>query len=154
MTLRIDQGERDAPRAPDHDPSVDAEVQAQPFHVSHEMNSGVGRQVSAGVAGQGPATAAASLIEDDRPVAGGIEVPPAAGRGRGARAAVQPDRRETVGRADDLPVHGMTVAHLEVAGVVWLDGRIHDSILPGKAVSPPLPSERWSERAVLPDYIA
>jgi hypothetical protein len=37
------------------------------------MISGVRRQVSAGVAGQGTATTAAPLIEDDRPEAGGIK---------------------------------------------------------------------------------
>ena len=97
MTLSVDQGERYAPRAPDHDPSVDAEVRAQALHVSDQVAGGVGRQVCVGVAGQGAAAPAPSLIEDDRPVAGGIEVPPAARGGRRARAAVQPDRRETVG---------------------------------------------------------
>jgi hypothetical protein len=33
--------------------------------------------------------------------------------------------RQTVGKADDLLVHGVTVAHVEVAAVVWIDGRVH-----------------------------
>jgi hypothetical protein len=40
-------------RAPDRDPPVDAEVRAQPLDVSDEMSSGVRRQVSIGVTGQG-----------------------------------------------------------------------------------------------------
>jgi hypothetical protein len=137
VALRVDEGERHAPRAPDHGPSVDSEVRAQALHVRDQVVGGVGRQVSVGVTGQGPAAPAPSLVEDDRPVAGGVEVPPAAGGGRPSRPAVQPDRWETVRRADHLPVQGVAVTHLEVVGVVRLDGRVHGSIFPDKAIAPP-----------------
>jgi hypothetical protein len=40
---------------------------------------------------------------------------------------VQPNRWETGRRADDLPVHRLSIAHIEVAGLVWRDGRVHGS---------------------------
>src|ERR1700722_19075229 len=86
----------------------------------------VRRQVGCGVAGQWTASAAPSLIEDDGPVAGGIEVPAAIRRRWPTGPAVQPDARETVGRDDRLPVHGVTIPHMQVAGLVRLDRGMHD----------------------------
>ena len=52
----------------------------------------------------------------------------------GARPPAQCRRRHDQRHA--LPVQGVAVAHLKVAGAVWLDGRVHGSILPDKAVAP------------------
>jgi hypothetical protein len=94
------------------------------------MVSGIRRQVYCGVTGQGPAAATPSLVEDDRHVARGIIISPTVRGSWRTRTAVQPHRRETIGRAHDLPIHGMTVANVEVAAIVWLDGRVHADDLP------------------------
>ena len=125
VTLRVDEGERYAPRAPDHDPPVDAEVRAQALHVSDQVASGIGRQVCVGVAGQGAAAPAPSLVEDDRPVAGGIEVPPAMGEAGAPGPPCNQIADRPSGEPATSPVHGVTVAHVEMAGVVRLNGRVH-----------------------------
>ncbi len=125
VTLCVDEAERHAPRTPDDDPLVDAQVHSQALDVSDEMVGGVSRQVCVLVTGQGTAAPAPSLVEDDRPVVGGVEGAPAVRGGRPSWTAVQPNRRQAIRRADDLPVQGVTVADVEMTGVVGLDWRVH-----------------------------
>jgi len=89
------------------------------------MISGIRRQVRCRLTGERSAATAPSLVEDDRPIARRIEISSAVRGGRRTGTAVQPDCRETVGRADDLPIHPVTFADIEVATVVWLYGRVH-----------------------------
>jgi len=74
MPLGVDQTERDAPGAADHDPSVDPEVLAQPLDVLDQVWRRVRRQVSAWGTGQRVAAAAPPLIEQHRTVCARVEV--------------------------------------------------------------------------------
>ena len=62
-------------------PPVDAEVLAQQLHVRDQVRGRVVPHVGGRVAGVRPAPPAAALVEQDEPVALGVERPPLAGRG-------------------------------------------------------------------------
>ena len=68
-----DQPEHRSPRRPVHHPAVDPEVGPQRLQVAEQVRGGVGGQVDLGVAGVGPASPAAPLVERDDPEPLGVE---------------------------------------------------------------------------------
>jgi hypothetical protein len=73
------------------------------------------------------ALAAAALVEEDDPVALGIEVAPAAAMTAGAGSAVDDERGLAVRVAARLPVDAVPVAHVQEAVRVRLERRVRAS---------------------------
>jgi len=74
VALGVGEPEGDAPADPQDHPPVDAQMGAERFEVGDEVVGGVVRKVRVGPVGQGAAAPAAALVEQHRPVAGGVEV--------------------------------------------------------------------------------
>jgi hypothetical protein len=125
MALGVRERERRAPRAAVEQPPLDAEVLAQALHVGDEVVGRVDRHVGRRVARVRRAATAAALVEEDRPVAGGVERATLVLRAAGSRPAVHDERRLAVRVAARLPVHEVAVAHVEHPVVVGLDRRMH-----------------------------
>ena len=119
MGLGIGQRQRAAPGAAEHQPALDPEHGAQPLDVGHQMPGGVGLQ-----RGEWCAAAAAALVEQEDPVALGIEQPAMLGAAAAARPAMQEHGGLAGGVAADLPKDAMAIADVEVAMVVGLDRRV------------------------------
>jgi hypothetical protein len=73
IPLGVGQAERDAPGPAPHQPALDAEVLAQPFHVRDQVVGGVARKVGRGVASVGSAASGSTLVELDDQVRLGVE---------------------------------------------------------------------------------
>src|SRR6185503_1853373 len=116
--------ERRAPRAAEHEPAFDPQVLPEAFDVVDQMARGVAGEVGGDVGGGVNAPSAAALVEQHDPIGGRIEVAPEPGRAPGAGAAVEDDRRLPVRRPARLPVHELSVAHVEHPAVERLDLRI------------------------------
>jgi hypothetical protein len=80
-------------------PAVDPEVLAQLFHVAEQVGGGVAAHVGRRVARVRSAAATSTLVEQDDPVALGVER--RAGTGRASRAGAAVD--DQGGLADRLP---------------------------------------------------
>ena len=112
MRLGIRDGERRSPRAADDQPALDAEVHAYRLDVGDEMLRRVGLERQIGMAAAG-----AALIEQEGVEARRIEQPPMHVLSAAARAAVQEQRRDTVGGAHLLDVKPVAVADAEHARI-------------------------------------
>src|SRR5205085_7603586 len=97
-----------APGAADHHPALESEFFADLLHVRDQMRCRVVLARSLG-----PAAAAAALVEQHGMETVGVEKPAMIGLAAGARAAVQVDRRDSVGAADALDIELVAIADIE-----------------------------------------
>jgi hypothetical protein len=123
----VRQGQGRAPRSPEQDPTLDAQVGPQPLEVGDEMGRSVDRQVGGGVLCRRSAPAGAPLVEEHDAVPAGVEEPRPPGRAARPRTAVE-DHGRLPGRvAADLIVEALPVPNLEPALVVGRRGVVHES---------------------------
>ena len=115
MRLGIDQRQRRAPRAAEHDPAADPQGGADRLHVRDQIPGGVG-----GDAGMGPRPAAAALVEQHHPIGRRVEVPPHRRAAAAPRPAMDHDHRDPVRVAALFhidPVPAADVQHALIEGV-------------------------------------
>jgi len=133
MPLAVRERERAPPRASGHEPSLDAEVLAQPFDVRDQVRRGVVRQVDDRFARVRRAPAAVPLVEQDDPVRIRVEQPRLPQRAARARTAVQHDRGPAEWVPARLPVQEVALAHIEHAVLVRLDLGVRAANCPAHA---------------------
>ena len=91
ISLRIRERQRAAPRAAQHQPSIDVEMLAQPLDIRDEVGGGVAREVGIRGARRRRAAPAIALIEQHDAIGGRIEQPAMPWRASRAGTAVQHD---------------------------------------------------------------
>src|SRR5688572_10857680 len=110
MRLRVGERERAAPRASEHQPALDAVQGAQPLDVGHEVPGRVG--VEAGI---GPRAPAPPLVEQEQPIAVGVEELPMNGAASAARSAMEEDGGLSLRISAEFPIDRMAVSDLDPA---------------------------------------
>lgn len=95
---------------------------SQQFDIADEVLGVVGAEVGVRVAGEGQAASGSTLIEEDGAVGVGVEVLSCAGCGAGTWPAVEVESRYAVWVAAGFPIDLMSIAGVEHAGLVGLDG--------------------------------
>src|SRR5688572_25399524 len=119
MGLRIREPERAAPRAAEYLPALELQMAAQPLHVGDEVPGRVRFE-----RGMRAAPARAALVEDDDPIASGIEKSPRVDVAAAARPAVHEHGGLARRVTRLLVVHLVAVSDREIARVERLDRRI------------------------------
>ncbi len=84
------------------------------------MSGGVGAQIGVGLTGHWPAATGPTLIEQHHTVGVRIEEASLAGCTARVGSAVKVERGLASGNTAALPVHPMSVTHVEHAAVVWV----------------------------------
>lgn len=121
MCLGIRQAQGCTPGHAQHHPPIDPEMFAQTFHIGDQVRRGVAGQVCIRLAGQRSAPAGPTLVEQCRLEHTWIEESTLIRRAPRPRSAVEKHRRCARGIATCLPVHRVSVADAQHAGVVGFD---------------------------------
>jgi hypothetical protein len=119
MRLRIGQGQRGPPAAPEQQPAVDAKPGADQGDVVDQMRGGVGLHRRGG-----PRPPAAALVEQHDAEMLGVEKAAHVGAAAAAGAAMQHQDGPPLGVAAFLGIQDVAVAHVDLVAGKGFDRRV------------------------------